>query len=117
MSDLFDWNHHPELVVRIDSFTLPETARAEFTAAMHRNLAFIRTLEGFRGHRVFEKRAGDSAYNLVTLAAWESPAALEQAGKEVRAYYQRLGFDMPATLKRWGAQLVRADYGTPADLQ
>jgi heme-degrading monooxygenase HmoA len=117
MSDLFDWNHHPELVVRIDSFTLPEAARAEFTATMHRNLAFIRTLEGFRGHRVFEKRAGDSAYNIVTLAAWESPAALERAGKEVRTHYQRQGFDMPATLKRWGAQLVRADYGTPADLQ
>ncbi|GLH72680.1 hypothetical protein GETHLI_11820 [Geothrix limicola] len=102
---------------RIDSFILPEAAREEFLSAMHQNMAFIRTLPGFQGHRVFEKKAGDGPYNLVTLATWESREALEAAGKEVRAYYQRMGFDMPGLLKRWGVVMVRADYEAPAGLQ
>jgi hypothetical protein len=40
-----------------------------------------------------------------------------RAGKEVRSYYQRIGFDMAGALKRWGVELVRADYEAPAKLQ
>jgi heme-degrading monooxygenase HmoA len=112
-----DWSRHSELTFRIDSFVVPDAAREEFTAAMHRNLAFIRALEGFRGHLVFEKRAGDAAFNLVTIAAWDNREAIERAGKEVRAHYQRIGFDMPGALKRWGVTMTRADYEAPLALQ
>lgn len=89
MSDTaIDWNRHPELYFRIDSFVIPDAVREEFDATTRRNLAFIRTLEGFRGHVVFEKRAGDAKFNLVTVAAWENREAIERAGKEVRADYQ-----------------------------
>lgn len=117
MSDLaIDWNRHPEHYFRIDSFVVPDAARAEFVATMHQNMAFIRTLAGFSGHMVFEKRAGDAVFNLVTIAAWENREAIERAGKEVRAYYQRIGFDMPGALKRWGVEMVRADYEAPVAL-
>jgi len=112
-----DLNRDPQLFFRIDTFTVPASARDEFEAAMHRNMGFIRTLPGFRGHLVFEKREGASPYDIVTVAAWESREAVERAGKEVRAYYQRIGFDMPASLKRWGVTLVRADYEAPGRLQ
>lgn len=112
-----DLDRDPEPYFRIDSFVVPETARAEFEATMRRNRAFIRTLQGFHGHVAFEKRDGASAFNLVTIAAWESREALERAGADVRAYYQRIGFDMPAALKAWGVELVRADYDAPVDLQ
>lgn len=109
--------HPAQALFRIDSFTLPEASREAFLSAMHQNMAFIRTLPGFQGHRVFEKQAGEAPYNLVTVATWESREALEAAGREVRAHYQRIGFDMPEALKRWGVVMLRADYGAPADLQ
>ena len=112
-----DPDRHPGLCYRIDAFVVPDAARAELEATMRRNMAFIRTLEGFHGHVVFVKRSGASAFNLVTIATWESQDAIERAGAEVRAYYQRIGFDMPAALQRWGVELVRADYDAPADLQ
>lgn len=118
MSDfVIDSNRYPQLHFRIDSFVVPDAAREEFEATMQRNMAFIRTLHGFSGHAVFEKKDGDSSFNIVTIAAWENRAAVERAGEEVRAYYQRIGFDMPGTLKRWGVTLVRADYQAPARLQ
>lgn len=61
MSDFtIDLNRHPQLYFRIDSFVVPDAAREEFEATMQRNMAFIRTLHGFRGHVVFEKRDGAS---------------------------------------------------------
>ncbi len=102
---------------RIDSFVVPAAAREEFAATMRRNMDFIRALPGFRGHVAYEKRQGDGPYDIVTVATWESREALERAGVEVRAYYQRIGFDMPGTLKRWGVTMVRADYTAPPSLQ
>ncbi|HLP31494.1 MAG TPA: antibiotic biosynthesis monooxygenase [Geothrix sp.] len=112
-----DPHHQQGRRFRLDSFSIPDAARDDFDAAMKRNLAFIRTLPGFRGHVVFEKRVGDSTFNLVTLAAWESQEALDHAGAEVRAFYGRIGFDMAATLQGWGVELVRADYDAPPSLQ
>jgi quinol monooxygenase YgiN len=118
MSELaIDPIRSPERCYRIDSFTVPDAAREAFVATMQRNLAFIRTLDGFRGHTVFEKRDGDSSFNLVTIAAWEDRAALERAKDEVRAYLQRSGLDLPGMLRAWGVRLVRADYSAPAGLQ
>jgi heme-degrading monooxygenase HmoA len=107
----------PQAYYRIDSFEIPEAARPELEAAMRRNLEFLRTLPGFRGHVAFEKSGGPSTFNLVTVAAWENREALDAAGKEVRAYYQRIGFDMAGTLQRWGVTMVRAEYQAPARLQ
>jgi len=97
----------PNLVFRIDSFTVPEASREEFEGAMHRNLAFLETLPGFRGHLVFRKTSGPSAFDVVTLAVWERGAA-ERAAAEVRAYYQRIGFDPAASMARWR---VRGELG------
>jgi heme oxygenase (mycobilin-producing) len=95
-------------VYRVDSFAIPDAAREEFEATMQRNLAFLHTLPGFLGHVVLEKTSGPTGMNVVTIAAWESPAAIEKAGAEVRAHYQQIGFDLAATLARWGA---RAEIG------
>ena len=105
------------LFFRIGSFTVPDAARGAFVAAMVRNMAFIRSLDGFRGHVVFEKTDGDSAYSIVTIAAWEDRGALEAAKSKVRAYYERIGFDMAGAMKRWGVVLVRGDYEAPSGPQ
>jgi heme oxygenase (mycobilin-producing) len=98
----------PNQCFRVDSFFVPDAARAEFEAQMQRNQALIETMPGFRGHLVFEKTGGPTTFNVVTIAIWESREALERAGVEVRAHYQKVGFDMSATLARWG---VKAELG------
>ena len=98
-----DAQANPNLQLRIDAFSVPAAARAEFEAAMRRNLAFIETLQGFQGHAVFEKTSGPSTFDLVTIAVWESPEAVASASEKVRAYYEQIGFDMQAMIARWGA--------------
>lgn len=104
-----DIENNPDLYFRIDNFSVPDAARQEFEAAMRRNMAFIKTLPGFLGHVAFEKTGGPTSFNVATIAVWENKEALDKAAVEVRAYYQRIGFDMPSALARWG---VKAEVGT-----
>ncbi len=55
----------PDLEFRIDSFAVPDGSRAEFEEAMRRNLAFLETLPGFRGHLVFRKTGGPTDLDVV----------------------------------------------------
>jgi heme oxygenase (mycobilin-producing) len=105
-----DPDAHPDHQFRIDAFSVPEAACNEFEAAMNRNLAFLQTLPGFLGHAVFEKAGGPSNFNVVTIAAWASREAIDNAGNQVRAYYQSIGFDPPAQIERWGAKAEIANY-------
>jgi hypothetical protein len=98
------------LSLRVDSFAVPEAARPEFDTAMRRNLAFLQQLPGFRGHLVLDKTGGPTHFNVVTVAAWESRAAHEAAAREVRAYYEKIGFDPAAALARWGATAELGDF-------
>lgn len=105
-----DLGRNPDLQFRIDTFNVPAAVRAEFDAVMQRNFAFIRTLPGFRGHLVFEKTGGNSAFNVVTIAVWESAAAIENALTQVRAYYQSIGFDPREATARWGVTAELGEY-------
>jgi hypothetical protein len=84
---------------------------------MRRSREFIQTLPGFLGHVVFEKTGGPSTFDIVTLAVWESPEAVAGAGEKVRAYYQSIGFEMPAMLARWGVTAAVGNYHAPGALQ
>jgi len=106
----------PNAVYLIDTFTVPGAARAEFDAAAKRNREFLHTLPGLRGDVVFVCKQGD-AFDVATIAAWESPEAIARAKEEVAAYYHRIGFDMPAAMARWGVTLRRAICAAPAELQ
>jgi hypothetical protein len=107
----------PGGVFLVDTFTVPAAARSEFEAAMRRNREFIRTLEGFRGDAVFVRAQGDGGFDIATIAAWDGPAAIARAREQVTAYYQRIGFDMPATIARWGVRLERTICSAPPELQ
>src|SRR5262249_57388755 len=90
-----DLRSHPNLQFRIDAFAVPAASRAEFEAAMRRNLAFIETLPGLMSHMVFEKTRGPTTFNIVTVAVWESPEAIAAAGHKVRTHYPNTAFDKP----------------------
>ena len=112
-----DLQAHPNLQFRIDAFSVPADARPEFEAAMQRNLAFLQTLSGFVRHMVFEKTSGPTTFDIVTIAVWESPEVIAAAGQRVRAYYQSIGFDLPAMLERLGITASLGYYNAPLGLQ
>ncbi|NVB83519.1 MAG: hypothetical protein HOV81_34415 [Kofleriaceae bacterium] len=89
-------------VARIDLFSVPASSRGELDAAMHRNADFLATLPGYRGHVALEMTSGDTTFNLVTVAVWDSADAMRSAGEKVREEYQRIGFDMQGAIARWG---------------
>lgn len=99
-----DPKFQPQLRFRIDSFSVPEAARAEFQETLYRNTAFLQTLPGFLGHTVFEKTDGPTQFNVATIAVWESQEAVDRAVERVRAYYREIGLDMSAMIARWGAK-------------
>src|SRR5262245_24791392 len=111
-----DFDRHPGLRFRIDSFSVPAAARQDFNAAMQRNFAFIQTLPGFLGHVVFEKAGGPSHFNLITMAVWESPEAIERAIQAVREYYKKIGFDPAEATARWGVTAEIGQYDALEEL-
>jgi heme-degrading monooxygenase HmoA len=112
-----DLEARPNVQFRIDAFTVPASSRAEFDAAMRRNLAFIETLPGFLNHMVFEKTGGPTSFDIVTVAVWESSEVIAAAGEKVRAHYQSIGFDMPAMIARLGITASLGYYKAPLALQ
>ena len=112
-----DLENDPNQCFRVDSFFVPDAARAEFEAQMRQNFAFIVKQPGFRGHVVFEKTSGPGTFNIVTIAVWESSEAIEKAGIAVRAHYQKVGFDMPAMLARWGVKAELGNFNAPREMQ
>jgi len=112
-----DLRAHPDLRFRIDAFSVPSASRAEFEGLMRRNLKFLETLPGFMSHMVFEKTDGPTAFNIVTVAVWESPDAIAGASARVQAFYRSIGFEMPAVLGRLGVTASFGYYHAPINLQ
>jgi predicted ester cyclase len=113
---VLDTRRAPAGVYLIDTFRVPVEARAELESAMRRNREYIRTLAGFRGDAVLVRKQGES-FDIATIAVWDSPEAIAQAKDQVAAFYQHIGFDMPATLARWGVALQRTICEAPPELQ
>jgi heme-degrading monooxygenase HmoA len=108
---------NPNLEFHIDAFSVPAAARSEFETAMHENAAFLESLPGFKGHLVFEKTAGPTTFNIVTIAVWENVEAMKHAAEEVQEHYRKIGFDMQAAIARWGVTASIGNYNAPQALQ
>jgi len=106
----------PMGVYLIDTFQVPAAVRGEFETAMRRNRDYIRTLEGFRGDAVLVRKQGE-AFDIATIAVWEDSEAIARAKEQVAAFYQRIGFDMAATVARWGVAFQRTICEAPLALQ
>src|SRR5258708_19926457 len=63
-----------------------------------------------------EEISGPSTFNIVTIAVWEDQEAVHKAGEQVLAYYQPIGFDLPAVLSRCGLTPALATHPPPATL-
>ena len=102
---------------RINCFTVPAAAGAEFDAAMRRTIQFLATLPGHVHYQVFEKAGGPSAFNVITLATWASRKTHERAAAQVRAHYAAIGFDPAALMARLGITGQLGDFAAPVALQ
>ncbi|MGE0326034.1 MAG: antibiotic biosynthesis monooxygenase family protein [Polyangiaceae bacterium] len=112
-----DRQRYPHIQFRMDQFVVPESAREAFLEATQRNFAFIRTLPGFLGHIVLEKSGGPTRFNLSTIAAWESPEAIDAAVAKVQAYYQSIGFNPPAFMREHAIEGELGNFDAPLALQ
>jgi len=96
--------------VLIDIFIVPEHSKSEFLEQTRKVQSFIRTLPGFVEGDIYEQKAGDSRYNFLTTAVWESEASFENAKGLVASEYQRQGFNPQETTKRLGVEVIRSRY-------
>ncbi len=94
----------------IDFFIVPEESKHEFLEQAHRAQAFIRTLPGFVEGYIYEHSEGDSPYNFITTAVWQSEDAFEQAKQSVFREYARRDYHPQEALAHLNVRLSRASF-------
>jgi heme-degrading monooxygenase HmoA len=94
----------------IDRFVIPQEAEAEFMDRMAINRNFIKDIPGFIKDEAYRRTDEQGNLVCITIAAWASEDALENARTLVQAEYQRQGFNPPAMMERLGIRMERALY-------
>ena len=101
---------HTDRIQFIDTFIIPPTAREEFMTRVAINRGFIKGLPGFMEDHAYERRDEQGNIHYVTIATWESEAALKNAREAVQAEYKRQGFDPAAFMNRLQITMNRGVY-------
>jgi heme-degrading monooxygenase HmoA len=95
-------------VFRVDRFNVPIAAREEFLKRITDTHKILANQRGFVRDVLLEQPAGPDAFNLVTLAEWESQEAVEQAREVVAQFHRAAGFEPRALFASLG---IRAELG------
>lgn len=103
-----------EHVFRVDRFNVPEGARQEFLQRVGATHKLLASQRGFVRDVLLEQSAGAGAFNLVTMAEWESREAMELAKEAVAGLHRQLGFDPRALIARLG---IHAELGVYRSLE
>src|SRR5215471_14566993 len=96
--------------VLIDIIVVPEESKAAFLERARQVQSILRDIPGFVEGYIYEQKEGDSRYNFVTTAVWESEEAIENAQKFVTSEFQRLGFNRQETARKLGIETIRSTY-------
>ncbi|ELR71621.1 hypothetical protein C900_02429 [Fulvivirga imtechensis AK7] len=99
-----------EQVVFIDKFLVPADAEAEFVGRMNANRKLIRKLPGFVEDAVCKNTDNNGNRIYLTVAKWESEAALNNAKEVVQTAYRKEGFDPGEMMKRLNITMDRRTY-------
>jgi heme-degrading monooxygenase HmoA len=97
--------------VLIDTFMVPEESKAAFLEGARKAQSFLRTLLGFIEGFLYEKKDGESRYNFLTTAVWESDEAFETAKRAVAVEFHKQGFDPQERTRALKIESVRSIYG------
>jgi hypothetical protein len=95
-------------IFRVDKFTVPALARAEFLERVRATHTLLRTQAGFVRDAILEQTSGPGEFNFVTIVEWKNAEAMEPARKAVTAFHQGMNFNPREMLTRLG---IRADMG------
>jgi hypothetical protein len=93
---------------RVDTFSVPAAARAEFLSNVARIQDVLRRQRGLRDAVVLERRSGASRHDVVTVARWAADTDLAAVQAAVAASNAAAGFDTDVFRARAG---VVADTG------
>ena len=96
--------------VVIDMFTVPEEAKPSFFETARVVQGFLKTLPGFVEGFVYEKTDGDSNFNVMTTAVWESEQALENAKEATIVELGRRNLRPQEIMKALKIEMQRAVY-------
>ncbi|MGR6430247.1 antibiotic biosynthesis monooxygenase family protein [Rhizobium sp. PAMB 3174] len=98
---------------RIDKFSVPAAARDEFLVNVQRMDRILNQMEGCLGHRILEQVSGPGEFNIVTIAEWESEAALSKARETMAEAQAAMNFDPKELIARLS---IRADIANYAEV-
>lgn len=94
----------------IDKFLVPANAIAEFNERTTFNRRYIKTLPGFITDAEYTYTDEQGNLICITVANWESKAALAKAKEAVQAVYKEQGFNPAEMFKRLGITADRGIY-------
>jgi heme-degrading monooxygenase HmoA len=80
-------------IVLLDEFIVPEESRVEFLEQAQHAQRVVRTIPGYVEGHIYERKNGESPYNFLTAAVWESEDAVENARRIVAREYEKQGFN------------------------
>ena len=92
------------IVFRVDKFVVPHGARDEFLQRVRATHEILRKQPGFIQDQLLEQVAGPGRYNIVTIAQWQSQAAIDAAKAVVMEAHKAKGFNAQETMQRLGIE-------------
>ena len=97
-------------IVSIDLFIVPKESAEEFLEQSRVVQGLIKTIPGFVEGFSYEEINGDSEYNFMTTAVWESEEAFQNAGRAIGAEFQRRGFNPQPLFEKLRVKRIRSEY-------
>lgn len=94
-------------IVLIDAFVVPDESKAEFLETSRAIQDVLKRLPGFVEGFLYENRAEDGRYDIVTTAVWEDEKAFENAQRVMRTRLQELNINPAARMKALNVQIER----------
>ncbi|MFC6632904.1 antibiotic biosynthesis monooxygenase [Microbulbifer taiwanensis] len=101
-------------IFRLDSFQVPQAARAEFLARVRQTHELLRRQSGFVQDRLLEKPATEGKFILVTMVEWQSPESVALAREAVAIMHRETGFNPQVFLARLG---IEAEIGNFTEIE
>ncbi|MEZ4669413.1 MAG: antibiotic biosynthesis monooxygenase [Anaerolineae bacterium] len=96
--------------VLIDLFVVPQESVTAFMEQAERVQTFIKTLPGYVEGYVYQRSDGDSPYNFMTTAVWQSAEAFENAKRAVAAENQKRNFNAQVVRQQLGVTTFRSTF-------
>jgi hypothetical protein len=100
---------------RIDRYTVPKAARAEFLAGVRKMAVFLKTLGGLVRTLAVEAEAGPDTISVITIAEWDTVESIRSAVVKVRAMHLQTGYDRKQNLDRLGITVEQSEYRPVTD--